>query len=163
MHTFSEEIKRSMVAKMSVPGGRSATSLSREVGISQNTLSRWLRERITVEANGEGMKQRRPDDWTAEEKVEAILSYEKLSEEQRGVFLREKGLHEAYLVRWKAELIAAMKLTPLAGGKKNIQQKRILALEKELRRKESALAETAALLVLKKKADSIWGEAKDER
>jgi transposase-like protein len=163
MHSFSEEIKRSMVAKMSVPGGRSATSLSREVGISQNTLSRWLRERITLESNGEGMKQRRPDDWTAEEKVGAILSYEKLSEEQRGVFLREKGLHETHVVRWKAELIAAMKLTPLVGGKKNPQQKRIAALEKELRRKESALAEAAALLVLKKKADSIWGEAKDER
>jgi len=109
------------------------------------------------------MKQRRPDDWTAEEKVGAILSYEKLSEEQRGVFLREKGLHETHVVRWKAELIAAMKLTPLVGGKKNPQQKRIAALEKELRRKESALAEAAALLVLKKKADSIWGEAKDER
>jgi hypothetical protein len=109
------------------------------------------------------MKQRRPDDWTAEEKVETILSYEKLSEEQRGVFLRGKGLHEAHVVKWKAELIAAMKLTPFAGGKKNPQQKRIAALEKELRRKESALAEAAALLVLKKKADSIWGEAKDER
>jgi transposase-like protein len=109
------------------------------------------------------MKQRRPDDWTAEEKVEAILNYEKLSQDQRGVFLREKGLHEAHIVRWKAEVIAAMKLTPFAGGKRNPQQKRIAALEKELRRKESALAETAALLVLKKKADSIWGEEKDER
>ena len=109
------------------------------------------------------MKQRRPEDWTAEEKVEAILSYEKLSEEQRGLFLREKGLHDVQLGRWKAELIEAMKQKPFAGGKKNPQLKRIAALEKELRRKEAALAEAAALLMLKKKADSIWGEAKDER
>jgi transposase-like protein len=163
MQYFSKEFKRSMVAKMSVPGGRSATSLYREVGISQSTLSRWLRERATLGLNGEGMGQRRPEDWTAEEKVEALLSYEKLSEEQRGMFLREKGVHEAHLARWRAELIEAMKLKPFGGGKKDPQQKRIAALEKELRRKEAVLAEAAALLILKKKADSIWGEGKDER
>ena len=100
------------------------------------------------------MKQRRPEDWTAEEKVEAMLSYEKLSEEQRGMFLREKGLHDVQLVRWKVELIEAMKLKPYAGGKKNPQLRRIAALEKELRRKEAALAEAAALLILKKKGSS---------
>ena len=72
-------------------------------------------------------------------------------------------MHEAHLARWKAELIEAMKMKPFAGGKKDPQQKRIAALEKELRRKEAALAEAAALLVLKKKADAIWGEPKDER
>jgi len=109
------------------------------------------------------MKQRRPEDWTAEEKVEAILGYEKLSEEQKGVYLREKGVHEAHLRRWKVELIEAMKLKRFAGGRKDPQQKRIVALERELRRKESALAEAAALLVLKKKVDAVWGEAKAER
>src|SRR5271169_2268340 len=97
MRYFSEEMKRTLVVKMNVPGGRSANSLSKEVGISQSTLSRWLREGIALGSNGESMKQRRPEDWTAEEKVEAILSYEKLSEEQRGVFLREKGLHDMHL------------------------------------------------------------------
>ena len=103
------------------------------------------------------MKQRRPEDWTAEEKVEAMLSYEKLSEEQRGLFLREKGLHDVQLGRWKAELIEAMKQKPFAGGKKNPQLKRIAALEKELRRKEAALAEAAALLMLKKKPTRSGG------
>jgi hypothetical protein len=72
-------------------------------------------------------------------------------------------VHEAHLVRWKAEIVAAMKLKPFSGGKKDPQQKRIAALERELRRKEAALAEAAALLVLKKKADAIWGEPKDEK
>ena len=47
------------------------------------------------------------------------MSYEKLSVEQRGVFLREKGLHEARVVKWKAELFEAMKQRPFAGGRKN--------------------------------------------
>jgi len=163
MQYFTEDFKRSIVAKMAVPGGRSATSLSQELGISQSTLSRWLRERITLGLNGEHMGQRRPEDWSAEEKLEALLNYGKLAEEQKGAFLREKGLHEAHLGRWKTELIEAMKLKPFGGGKKDPQQKRIAALEKELRRKEAALAEAAALLVLKKKADAIWGESEDAR
>ena len=113
--------------------------------------------------NGEGMGQRRPEDWSAEEKLEALLGYSKLSEEEKGKFLREKGVHEAHIERWKAEILEGLKLKPFAGGKKDPQQKRIAALEKELRRKEAALAEAAALLVLKKKADAIWGESKDER
>jgi transposase-like protein len=163
MQYFSEEFKRSTVAKMSIPGGRSATSLSREIGISQSTLSRWLRESVTVGLNGEGMKQRRAEDWSAEEKLEALLGYAKLSEEEKGKFLREKGVHEAHLEKWKAEVLQGLKLKPFGSGKKNPLQKRIATLEKELRRKEAALAEAAALLVLKKKADTIWGEAKDER
>jgi len=163
MQYFSQEFKRSMVAKMTVPGGRSATSLSKEVGISQSTLSRWRRDGVTLGLNGEGMGQRRPEDWSAEEKLEALLGYSKLSEEEKGKFLREKGVHEAHIERWKAEILEGLKLKPFAGGKKDPQQKRIAALEKELRRKEAALAEAAALLVLKKKADAIWGESKDER
>jgi transposase len=163
MQYYSEDFKQAAVAKMAVPGGRSATSLSEELGVSQSSLSRWLRERSTLAVNGETMKQRRPEDWTPEEKVTTVLDFEKLAEEQRGTFLREKGLHEATLVRWKAEIIEAMKVKPFLHGKKDPQQKRIAALERELRRKEAALAEAAALLVLKKKADAIWGEEKDER
>jgi transposase len=109
------------------------------------------------------MGQRGPEDWSAEEKLEALLNYAKLAEEQKGAFLREKGLHEAHLGRWKTELIEGLKLKPFGGGKKDPQQKRIAALEKELRRKEAALAEAVALLVLKKKADAIWGESEDAR
>jgi transposase-like protein len=163
MQYYSEDFKKTAVAKMATPGGRSATSLSQELGVSQSSLSRWLRESATVGGNGAGAMRGRAEEWTAEQKVEAVLGFEKLSEEQRGVFLREKGLHEATLVRWKAEMIQAMKLKPFVGGKKDPQQKRIAALEKELRRKEAALAEAAALLVLKKKADTIWGEERDEK
>ena len=163
MRYYSEDFKRTTVAKMTMPGGRSATSLSQELGISQSSLSRWIRERATVGLKGDPMRPRRPEDWTAEEKLEALLNYEKLPEDQKGTFLREKGVHETHLARWKAEIIEGLKLKPYAGGKKDAQQKKIAALEKELRRKESALAEAAALLVLKKKADAIWGEEKDEK
>jgi transposase-like protein len=163
MRYYSAEFKNNLVKKMTVPPARSATSLSKDEGIPQSTLSRWVREAVMIWPKGEGMGERTHDRWSAEEKLEALLAYQKLTEEERGKFLREKGLHEADVQRWKAEMLKGMKIEPFVGGKKHPQAKRIAALERELRRKEAALAETAALLVLKKKADLIWGEGKDER
>jgi transposase-like protein len=75
MQYYSEEFKKTAIAKMAVPGGWSAISLSREIGISQSTLSRWLREGATVGLNGGDLEQRRPEDWSAEEKLDALLGY----------------------------------------------------------------------------------------
>lgn len=163
MQYYPEDFKKAMVVKMAAPGAQSATALAKETGVPQSTLSRWLRSYATVRLEGEAMRQRRPQDLSAEEKLEALLEYERSSEEQRGVFLRQKGLHEATLEKWKKEMLEALKIKAFVGGKKDPQRKRIAALERELRRKEAALAEAAALLVLKKKADAIWGDGRDER
>ena len=164
MSNYPAEFKDAMISKLTEPGGRSATSLGKEIGIAQSTLSRWLRERGSVAwKTGGEMRGSKGQSWSAEEKLAALLAYERLGEEERGKFLRGKGLHEVHLERWKKEILEGLKLKPLAGGRKDPQRKRIAALEKELRRKEAALAEAAALLVLKKKADAIWGELGDEK
>ena len=164
MSNYPTEFKDAMISKMTEPRGRSATSLGKEIGIPQSTLSRWLRERGSVawKAGGE-MSEGKGQSWGAEEKLAALLEYERLGEEERGKYLRGKGLHEVHLERWKKEFIEGLKIKPFVGGKNDPQRKRIAALEKELRRKEAALAEAAALLVLKKKADAIWGELGDEK
>ena len=97
------------------------------------------------------MKSKRPEDWTAEKKLKAIVEYENLDEEQRGKYLREKGLHSVHLERWQQEFVEAYasRKKKTRGG--DPRQKRIKELEGDLRRKDKALAETAALLVLKKK------------
>ena len=109
------------------------------------------------------MKSKRPEDWTAEEKLKALLEYDKLDEQHKGKYLREKGLHSVYLQRWQQEFVEAYasKKKKTRGG--DPKQTRIKELEKELRRKDKALAETAALLVLKKKAQAIWGDPEDEK
>ena len=109
------------------------------------------------------MKSKRPGDWTAEKKLKAIVEYENLDEEQRGIYLREKGLHSVHLERWQQEFVEAYasRKKKTRGG--DPRQKRIKELEGDLRRKDKALAETAALLVLKKKARAIWGDPEDER
>ncbi len=153
-----------MVAKLARPYGISAVALSQEVGIPHQTLSRWVKEYANFGGNGGGMmKSKRPEDRTAEKKLKAIVEYENLDEEQRGIYLREKGLHSVHLERWQQEFVEAYasKKKKTRGG--DPRQKRIKELESDLRRKDKALAETAALLVLKKKAQAIWGDPEDER
>ena len=88
----------------------------------------------------------------------------RLSDEELGAFLRKEGIHESHLETWRQSMLEALRASPKAskGTKRgNVEAKRIKALERELRRKEKALAETAALLVLKKKAQEIWGDGDD--
>jgi len=106
---------------------------------------------------------KRPQDWSAAAKLQAVLESAELSDDKLGEFLRRKGLHEAQLAQWRELLTkAAPDVFDRRGRKKpSLEKKRIRELEKELGRKDKALAETAALLVLKKKALAIWGDEDD--
>ena len=161
MNYYSEKTKQAMVMKLTSPGAPSACALAQEMEIPQSTLSRWVREYAMVGKAGGVMKGRRPQDWTAEEKLDAVLEYEKLEEDQRGIYLRGKGLHSVHIERWKTQIIEGLK--GLSPGKKDPRDKKIKELERELERKEKALAETAALLVLKKKAQALWGDSEEEK
>ena len=92
--------------------------------------------------------------------MEAIVAYEGMNEQERGLYLRGHGLYSSDMERWRKEILLALSKKPKKGDPKD---RRIRELEGELRRKEKALAETAALLVLKKKAREIWGDSEDEK
>ena len=95
----------------------------------------------------------------------AVLETAALSDKELGAYLRRKGLHEGTLKQWRALVNNALG-KPQAKAKKSREHKeadkRVRKLERELRRKDAALAETAALLVLKKKAQAIWGDEDDD-
>ena len=161
MSEYTESFKAAMVKKMSGTGARTATALGPEVGVSQSTLSRWMREYGRLgRSSTEGSVAKRAQDWSPEQKLLAVVEYEKLEEEARGKYLREKGLYSADIERWRAEILGVLGKRPRKG---DAQGQRIRALEAELRRKERALAETAALLVLKKEVREIWGDREDEK
>jgi transposase-like protein len=159
---YSEAFKSKMVRRMTGPDALSANALSLEMGIGQTTLSRWLREassdKVSAMTNTKTKKSRRPGDWAPEEKIAAVAQAATLSEEELGAFLRRKGLHEAQLEAWKASLVEALTSQPSRRKKAPPENRRVRELEKELRRKDKALAEASTLLVLKKKAQAIWGD-----
>ena len=168
MKVHSEKFKSRMVAKMVGPQAVSANALSAEVGIGQPTLSPWLREARTVPAmpkktrrSKEKALRQRPQDWSPEEKLRAVVEASGLTDDELGAFLRKEGLHQAQLDEWIAT--ARSSLSARKGTKKaSAESKRIRELERELRRKEKALAEAAAILILQKKVQAIWGDEEDD-
>jgi transposase len=166
MNEYTAAFRRKIIQRLAIPGGPSARILAEEVGICQSTLFRWRREALAtvpegVEDNTMIKKplralSKRPQDWRPQDKLRAVLEASGLKDAQLGEFLRRRGLHEAQLEQWRADALGGLDRAPEKRKDGEQQQRRIRELEHELRRKDSALAETAALLVLQKKVRSIW-------
>jgi transposase len=175
---YSEAFKSKMVQRMMGPRARSANALSEEVGVHQPTLSRWLREaRGSLGAmskdppkasppisSSPASKQRRAEDWSAEERLRVVVEAGRLSDSELGAFLRREGLHEATLREWRGAALEGLAPVRAARSrtKRAADQKRVKELERQIRRKDRALAEAAALLVLQKKVQAIWGDGDDD-
>jgi transposase-like protein len=106
-----------------------------------------------------------PDKWSSEEKFAVVMETSSLSEVELSEYCRVKGLYPEQIKAWKQGCIAGNTTKPSKRVKQTPEQKadkkRIKSLERELRRKEKALAEAAALLVLGKKYDAYWKEKED--
>ena len=165
MAEYSAAIKARLVQRLVGPQAVSATALAREVGVSQESLSRWLRAaRSGGEMPPSKQQTKQPQkkrQWTGAEKLRVLTEAAGLTGSDLGAFLRREGLHEVQLTAWRAAAETALgaPVGPPPGG--SPEARRIRELERELRRKEQALAETAALLVLKKKVQAIWGDEAD--
>ena len=163
------------------PPGISATALAREVGVSQTQLSRWRGRARTLAGTMSDTPQDKPapavpaspKKWTAEEKLRVLVAAHGLTGEALGALLRREGLHEAQLEGWRSAAAGALSQSAeggpggalTAGQRRRLasSEKRVKELERELRRKDKALAETAALLVLEKKLQALgWDERHPE-
>ena len=109
-------------------------------------------------------REKTPRQWTAEEKLEIIIACESMDTEQISAHCREQGVYPHHVKQWKAQMLKSMSASARPGNPAQAKQLREenRSLKKELRRKEKALAEAAALLVLKKKAEQIWGTGEDD-
>lgn len=169
--SYSSGFKARMVQRMAGAEGISAFRLSEEVGVHQTTLSRWLREageeksetrRGKMKSSATRERPRvRPDDFPPTEKLRLVMEASTLSDDELGAFLRKNGLHEVQLQEWRRK-VEASALGALGGAKKqkrgkSPEAKRVKELERELNRKDKALAEVTALLVLKKKWEAYLG------
>ena len=157
MPSYSTGFKSRMVQRMAGSEGISPYALSAEIGVSYQTLSRWVKVAGKLGAmknNKPGRKKQR----TAEDKMRLVLEAASLSEEDLGEFLRREGLHSHQLEEWKTTATNALKNTHRKKSERTPEALRIRELEAELNRKERALAEAAAILVLKKKLNLFYEE-----
>lgn len=169
MTVYSETFRTKLVQKMLLPNARPVSVLAREAGVPEGTLFRWKKETTLG-----GMSADHPDDktpsptnppqqWSSEEKLAVVLEAAAVPEAELGAFLRRKGLHAAQLAEWRKQMLSGLDGRGSKADRKaaSVEARRVRDLERELRRKDKALAEAAALLILKKKAQAIWGDEDD--
>jgi transposase-like protein len=145
------------VLKASTRGGRSVRSVAEEINVEYETLKKWLQRKPLDNFQALANKEKRPQDWRREEQFAALMETHGLSEEALNAWCRERGLFPHHLDAWRENFTAESSSTPAeerrsARSLKNENEK----LKAELRRKEKALAEAAALLVLQKKFRALW-------
>ena len=148
----SKEFQDALVVKMLNRGERSVASICEEAGVNYSTADNWLRKYAMVGAkpkSGARMK------WTPEAKLKAVVETTNLAEHDLGAYLRKEGLYSNQIAEWRAEIVKYFETKP-----KFVKDERddiINKLEREILRKDKALAEASALLILQKKVDLIWG------
>ena len=165
MRHYPEEFKDSVIQKMMPPNAISVSQLSKDSGVSDVTLYKWRKEYrnkgVAVPAD-----HSKPENWSAEDKLAVVVETIALNEAGVGDYCRSKGLYPEQIAQWKQAALTGYQSTIQLERQKTSQQKKdqqkIKRLEAELRRKEKALAETAALLVLSKKCQAIWGENEED-
>lgn len=141
------------------------SELARENGISEQTLYTWRRnlkaQGVPVPGNGKNA-----EDWSSKDKFGVVLETAGLNEAELSEYCRRKGLFIEQIAAWRTACQEANAHSVDRARDQREQsktdRKRIKQLEKELLRKEKALAEAAALIILRKKAQAIWGDPEED-
>jgi transposase-like protein len=153
---YGQAFKDKAVARLLPPESASVETVSRELSISAATLERWRADALSRPA--------RERAWTARARFEAVLTTAAMDEASKNAWCRENGVYPQELERWRGaatEALAEPEESRASPGETKADRRRIKELERELRRKDKALAEAAALLVLSKKMKAIFPKYED--
>ena len=165
MKKYSYEFKTQAVEKaLGRDPDVSLRHIAIHLGVDHSTLRRWISQ-FENQSCQEGImnEEKSPQSWTAEQKLEIVMACESMDKEQISAHCRERGVYPHHVKQWKAEILKSMSTSGKSPSPARLKQltEENKSLRKELRRKEKALAEAAALLVLKKKAEQMWGTEED--
>jgi len=165
MPRYSEEFKAKVVSKMMPPNAQSVAQVQRDTGISVPTLYAW-RNRFRAEGHAVPADASNPENWSGENKLAVVIETAALNEQSMAEYCRSKGLYPEQIARWRQAAAEGagdrLPLSPSERREFQTERKKSRQLEKELNRKDKALAEAAALLVLTKKASAIWRDDRDD-
>ena len=157
---YSPELKDALLRRMLPPNNESITKISREEGISEQTLRNW-RDKARKEGYAAPGTDAVPDDWSTQDKFLVVVETASMNETELAEYARKKGLYIEQIKAWEDACMNANGGIAKEASRLNRElkdsEKERRKLEKELQRKEKALAEAAVLLVLSKKANAIWG------
>jgi transposase-like protein len=168
MRPYSEAVKADVRRRMSPPNRQSVVEIARELGIHAITLYKW-RKAWRLQGEVVPASEKEAEGWSAADKFTVVLETAGLNATELGGYCRERGLYPEQVDRWRkaAQDANAQPLLTMA-DQKDLQkrhqedQREIKRLQQELRRKDKALAEAAALLIASKKIQAYWGEGGED-
>lgn len=161
MAHYSPERKESVLKKLLPPHNMTVAAVAREEGVSEQTLYNW-RHQAKQAGHPVPGKTKHSEQWSAESKLAVVIETTPLSESELSQYCREKGLYIDQVNTWKAECLSGFAVST-EQRRQSVRQAQsdkaeIKDLKRDLRIKEKALAETTALLVLRKKLHALLGE-----
>ena len=153
---YTESFRQQALEKVFSRGSNSIRMVAEDLNMSLGTLRNWMKADRESSRAKAGLQSKRPQDWSLTDRLQILMESHGLDEEALNALCREKGVFRHHLEQWQAAFTAG-------GAVDNRSQLRELkdtnkALKRELNRKEKALAEAAALLVLQKKYQALWEE-----
>lgn len=163
--SYTREFKVSVLKRLEEPTNDTITSLSDELGVPRTTIYQWIKKAATDKEKAP-INNKPTSKWSSEDKFHVVLETAPLNETELAEYCRRKGIYVNEVKAWRDQCLKAnqaiiedpKELKESLKSEKELNRK----LERELRIKEKALAETAALLVLRKKANAIWGDPEEE-
>lgn len=161
---YTRRIRETAIRMMLPPENIPLRKIAEKLGIPEGTLKKWKQE---LRENGHPFPEVDPptDKWSSQDKFLIVMETMKMNESELSEYCRKNGLYAEQVRNWQENCMNANgnisgQIAELMQQDK-ASQRELKRLKKELQRKESALAETAALLVLRKKAEAIWGPSED--
>jgi len=153
---YTEAFRKQSVEKVYSRGARSVKAVAEELNVNPWTLKNWMRTHKEISISKQGMTTKRPKDWSLAERLQLLLESHRLDEEALNALCREQGIFRHHLQQWRE----AFETGTLQSNRSELRELKEAnkGLRSELNRKEKALAEAAALLVLQKKYQALWEE-----
>ncbi len=166
MTTYTDGFKNVILTRLLPPKPETVPEIANDCGVRKSTLytwrERWIKEGLLQKTNE---SKHRNSKLNSKDKFRVVLMTASMNETELAEFCRKNGHYPEQVKQWKeaCEVANDHIRKEQYGQQASSQiatQKELKILKKELDRKEKALAETAALLVLSKKGQAIWGETK---
>ncbi|OPL09572.1 MAG: hypothetical protein AVO33_00320 [delta proteobacterium ML8_F1] len=158
---YTKEYRKRILESLMPPQNKTVPQVAKEEGINRNTLYTWVKMAREQGANIPNSSPSHQRKWRKEDKFKMVMETYSMNEAELSAYCREHGLYVSEIKEW-AKLLEESLDGKADSAELTAEKQRNRKLEKELQRKEKALAEAAALLVLRKKVDAIWGDPEED-
>jgi transposase-like protein len=155
--SYSPAFKEQALVKALARGNHSLESVANELQMNRWTLKNWLGQEGRKTKPPLAQADKRPQDWSQKERLLAVIATHSLSPAELQTFCREKGIFAHHLTSWRDHFCLADQAASEQTQIRQLKEQNRL-LNQSLLRKEKALAEAAALLILQKKFQALWEE-----